>query len=391
MNETKVTDAVRYIGVHDKTLDLFESQYAVPFGMTYNSYVILDDKIAVMDTVDERATKAWISNLRNVLDGKTPDYLVISHMEPDHAANVKYLAELYPNMKIVANAKEFAMIEQFFGDDYKERGIVVKENDTLSLGTHTLQFIMAPMVHWPEVMVTYEKSEQILFSADAFGRFGGADPKEEWTDEARRYYINIVGKYGKQVQMLLKKLSGLPVSKICSLHGAVLDSDIDFYLGKYDTWSSYRPEEEGVFIAYASIYGHTKEAAIRLAQMLKKQGSKVVLCDLTREDISGAAANAFRYDKMVLACSTYDGSLFPPMEAFLHRLKVKNYQNRKVALIENGTWAPMAKKLMRTYMESMKDVTICDTMVSIKSALKQENLECMETLAKELSDNRKKE
>lgn len=385
MSDIKISDAIQYIGVDDKTLDLFESQYVIPNGVSYNSYVILDEKITVMDTVDKRATDEWMKNLEGVLDGRAPDYLVISHMEPDHGANVQNLAEKYPEMKLVSNAKVFTMLNQFFNMDFTNRGIVVKEGDTLELGSHTLQFILAPMVHWPEVMVTYEQSEKILFSADAFGKFGTLDLEEEWVDEARRYYINIVGKYGVQVQNILKKASALDIQMICPLHGPMLDGDIGYYLEKYSTWSSYEPEDKGVLVAYASIHGNTATAAKELAAILENQGAKkVVLCDLTRDDMSQAVADAFRYDKMVLASVTYDGSLLPCMEDFLYHLKVKTYQKRKVAILENGSWAPQSGKFMRTYLEGMKNVDICETVVTIKSAAKPEDIEKMECMAKEL-------
>lgn len=385
MKEIKISDAVQYVGVDDKTLDLFEGQYKTPNGISYNSYVIFDEKIAIMDTVDKRATYEWIRNLEEVLDGRAPDYLVISHMEPDHGANVKNLTEKYPEMKIVSNAKVFTMLTQFFHMDFSNRGIVVKEKDTLELGTHTLQFFMAPMVHWPEVMVTYEQSEKILFTADAFGKFSTLDIEEDWTDEARRYYINIVGRYGMQVQNLLKKVKTLDIQKICSLHGPVLDENLEYYIEKYDTWSSYEPEDKGVLIACASIYGNTAEAARKLGDMLKEQGAgRVVFCDLTRDDLSQAVADAFRYDKLVLASVTYDGHLFPCMEDFLYHLEAKNYQKRKVALLENGSWAPAAGKLMRTYIEGMKNVEICETSVSIRSSAGEEDLKKLEEMAREL-------
>lgn len=385
MNNTVISDAIRYIGADDKTLDLFESQYVIPNGVSYNSYVILDDKITVMDTVDKRATDQWLENMEQVLDGREPAYLVISHLEPDHAANVQNLAVKYPQMKLVSNAKVFAMLNQFFTMDFSERTVVVKEGDTLSLGTHTLQFFLAPMVHWPEVMVSYEQTEKVLFSADGFGKFGALDVEEPWVDEARRYFINIVGKYGVQVQNLLKKAASLDIRMICPLHGPVLKENLGYYLEKYDTWSSYRPEEDGVLVAFASIHGNTAQAARTLAEILKKKGAKnVVVCDLSRDDMSRAVADAFRFDKLVAASVTYDGSLFPCMEDFLYHLKVKNYQKRKVAVMENGSWAPQAGKFIRTYLEGMKNIEICENSVTLKSTVKPENLDQMELMAEEL-------
>lgn len=385
MSEIRISDAIKYIGVDDKTLDLFESQYVIPHGVSYNSYVILDEKVTVMDTVDKRATDDWMKNLEAALGGRTPDYLVISHLEPDHAANVQNLAQKYPKMKLVSNAKVFQMLNQFFDMDFSSRSVEVKEGDTLELGVHTLQFIMAPMVHWPEVMVTYEQSEKILFSADAFGKFGTLDTEEEWVDEARRYYINIVGKYGKQVQNLLKKAATLDIQMICPLHGPILTEEIKYCLEKYNTWSSYEPEEKGVLVAYASIHGNTASAAKKLAGILKEQGAKqVVLCDLSRDDMSRAVADAFRFDRMVVASSTYDGSLFPCMEDFLYHLKIKTYQKRKAAVMENGSWAPQSGKFMTTYLEAMKNVEICETVVTIKSTAKADDFDEMKAMAKEL-------
>ena len=389
MKDMKITDSILYVGVDDKTLDLFESQYVIPNGISYNSYVILDDKIAIMDTVDARKTEEWVDNLENVLAGKEPDYLVVSHMEPDHAANIKLLTDKYPKMQVVGNAKTFAMISQFFEVDLAGRRVVVKEGETLELGKHTLQFFMAPMVHWPEVMVTYEQSEQILFSADGFGKFGALDTEEAWTCEARRYYFNIVGKYGAQVQALLKKMTDLEVQMICPLHGPVLKDDLSYYIGKYDIWSRYEPEDAGVFIAYASIHGNTAKAAKKLAELLKESGvEKVSVADLSCDDMAEAVEDAFRYDRMVLACATYDGGLFPCMEDFLLHLKAKNYQKRKVGIVENGSWAPVAARKMREILESMKDITICGQTVTIKSAINSESQENMQILAKELSESR---
>ena len=385
MYDMKISDSVVYIGVNDKTIDLFESQYKVPNGVSYNSYVILDEKVAVMDTVDKRATEQWMENLSQALNGRSVDYLVVSHLEPDHASNVQKLAELYPDMKIVGNAKIFSMLPQFFSMDLSDRSVVVKEGDTLSLGRHTLQFFMAPMVHWPEVMVEYEQSEKILFSADGFGKFGALDVEEDWTDEARRYFINIVGKYGTQVQNLLKKAATLDIQTICPLHGPVLKENLGYYIEKYLTWSSYEPEEEGVVIAYASIHGNTAKAAEKMAEILKEKGAKAVCCfDLARDDMAEAVAEAFRYDKLVIMSPTYDGALFPCMEDFLYHLKVKTYKKRTVGIVENGSWAPMAGKLMKAYLEAMKDVQICEPVVSIKSVMKEADEKNLETLAEAL-------
>lgn len=385
MYDMKISDSVVYIGVNDKTIDLFESQYKVPNGVSYNSYVILDEKVAVMDTVDKRVTEQWLENLSQALNGRTVDYLVVSHLEPDHASNIQKLAELYPNMKIVGNAKIFSMLPQFFTMDLSDRSVVVKEGDTLSLGSHTLQFFMAPMVHWPEVMVEYEQSEKILFSADGFGKFGALDVEEDWTDEARRYFINIVGKYGTQVQNLLKKAATLDIQTICPLHGPVLKENLGYYIDKYLTWSSYEPEEEGVVIAYASIHGNTAKAAEKMAEILKEKGAKAVCCfDLARDDMAEAVAEAFRYDKLVIMSPTYDGALFPCMEDFLYHLKVKTYKKRTVGIVENGSWAPMAGKLMKAYLEAMKDVQICEPVVSIKSVMKEADEKNLETLAEAL-------
>ena len=378
----KITNSILYVGVDDKDLDLFESQYIIPNGISYNSYVIMDEKIAIMDTVDARKTEEWISNVDAALAGKEPTYLVISHMEPDHAANIGYLVEKYPGLQVVGNAKTFAMIPQFFDIDLEGRKVVVKEGDTLSLGTHTLQFFMAPMVHWPEVMVTYEQTEKVLFSADGFGKFGALDADEAWTCEARRYYFNIVGKYGAQVQALLKKAATLDIEMICPLHGPILKEDLGYYIGKYDTWSKYEPEDEGVFIAYASIHGNTAKAAKSLAALLEEKGAKrVAIADLSRDDMAEAVEDAFRHDKLVLAACTYNGGLFPPMEDFLHHLKAKNFQKRTVALMENGSWAPQAAKKMRELMESMKEIQICEPVISIRSTMNEQTKTVMEELA----------
>lgn len=385
MSKVTISDTIRYIGVDDKTIDLFESQYIVPNGVSYNSYLILDDKVAVMDTVDARKTEEWMANLERELAGRTPDYLIISHLEPDHSGSIQKAVDKYPEMKLVSNAKVFAMIPQFFDCDLEDKKVVVAEGDTLELGSHTLQFYMAPMVHWPEVMVEYETSEKVLFSADAFGKFGALDTDEDWACEARRYYFNIVGKYGAQASALLKKASGLDIQTICPLHGPILSENLEYYIGKYMTWSSYESEDDGVLVAYASIHGNTAKAAKKLGEILEKKGAKkVVVSDLAREDMAEVIEDAFRYDKIVVACATYDGALFPCMEDFLYHLSIKNYQKKKVALMENGSWAPMANKKMRTYFEGMKNITICENMVSIKSAMKENNVSEMEALADEL-------
>lgn len=385
MKDVTIADNILYIGADDKDLDLFESQYIIPNGVSYNSYVILDEKVAVMDTVDARRKDEWLANLEQALAGRSVDYLVVSHMEPDHAANVQILAEKYPEMKVVGNAKTFPMIQQFFEMDLSDRSVVVKEGDTLNLGTHELTFVMAPMVHWPEVMVSYEKSEKILFSADGFGKFGALDTEEDWACEARRYYFNIVGKYGAQVKALLKKAANLDIAMICPLHGPILKENLAYYLGKYEIWSSYQPEDDGVLVAYASIHGNTKEAAIKMKEILEAKGAKkVAITDLSRDDMAEAIEDAFRYSKMVLAAATYDGGMFPCMEDFLHHLKSKNFQKRAVALIENGTWAPMAAKNMKGILEQMKEITLCDQVVSIKSVMKEGNIAEMEALAEEL-------
>lgn len=385
MKDTIISNAVQYIGVDDKNIDLFESQYIVPNGVSYNSYVILDEKVAVMDTVDSRGTDLWLQNLEKSLNGRTVDYIVVHHMEPDHSGSFKILAEKYPQAQIVGNVKTFTLISQFFDIDLENRKLLVNEGDTISLGTHTLTFIMAPMIHWPEVMVSYESSEKILFSADAFGKFGTLDTDEDWTCEARRYFINIVGKYGAQVQALLKKAANLDIATICPLHGPILKENLGYYINKYDIWSSYRPEDEGVVVAYASIHGNTAAAAKHFAEILKSKGAKKVsLFDLSRDDIAEAVEDAFRYNKLVVASSTYDGGIFPCMEFFLNRLKSKNYQNRKIAIIENGSWAPMSGKQMRAILENMKNLIICENTVTIRSSMKAETEEKMEILADEL-------
>lgn len=388
MNKTYISESIKYIGVDDRETDLFEGQYIIPNGVSYNSYVIFDEKIAVMDTVDKIATDKWVENLEKALNGKAPDYLVISHMEPDHASNIKLFAEKYPNARLVGNAKTFAYMPQFFNLNVDDRKVVVKEGDTLELGQHTLTFIMAPMVHWPEVMVAYDSKDKVLFSADGFGKFGALDADEDWTCEARRYYFNIVGKYGAQVQALLKKTAKLDIQTICPLHGPILNENLSYYIDKYDIWSSYRPEDKGVMIAYGSMHGNTKQAALELKALLEERGvQKVAVADLTRDDMAEAIEDAFRYDRLVVACPTYDGALFPAVEDFLYHLKIKNYQSRRVALIENGTWAPMAGKKMKEYFEGMKNITLCDTAVTVKSTLNEASAEQLKALADELADN----
>jgi len=386
MKDTYISEAVKYIGADDTTLDLFESQYQIPNGVSYNSYVILDEKVAVMDTIDERKTDEWFANLENVLNGRNVDYLVISHLEPDHAANIKRAADKFPQAQLVLSAKAKAMLPQFFDIAHlEERCLVVKEGDTLELGTHKLHFVMAPMVHWPEVMVEYEETEKILFSADGFGKFGALSAEEEWADEARRYFINIVGKYGVQVQGLLKKAAALDIKTICPLHGPILKENLEYYIGKYLTWSSYEPEEDGVLVACASIHGNTKTAAEKMVEVLRANGaSKVVFMDLTRDDMAEAVADAFRYGKIILAAASYDGGIFPPMEDFLHRLAHKNLQKRTFGLIENGSWAPCAARGMKGILEGMKEVNVCENVVSIKSTMKDTDVAKMEELAKEI-------
>ncbi len=385
MQNIHITDTIQYVGTDDREIDLFESQYIVPNGVSYNSYIILDEKIAVMDGVDERAEKAWFQNLEKALDGKTPDYLVVSHLEPDHAGNMQKFMEKYPQAQLVVNAKALSMLPQFFTLDMSARSVVVKEGDELNLGSHVLTFVMAPMVHWPEVMVSYEKMDKVLFSADAFGKFGALDTEEDWSCEARRYYFNIVGKYGMQVQALLKKASALDIRIICPLHGPVLSENLDFYLGKYQLWSSYEPEDEGILIAYASIHGNTGKAAEKLAELLREKGAgKVVVSDLAREDMAEVIEDAFRYDRMVLAAATYDAGIFPCMDSFLSRLKSKNYQKRTVGLIENGSWAPMAGKVMKESLSQLKEVTLLEPVVTIKSTLNESSMEQLEQLAQAL-------
>ena len=373
--ETKLSNDISYIGVDDKTLDLFEGQYIIPNGISYNSYVIMDDKTAVMDAVDIRAKDEWLQNLSKVLGNRLPDYLVVLHMEPDHAASIGAFLEKYPDAKVVSNSKVFNMIPQFFPDlDLTGRQVVVGEGEELSLGRHALKFIMAPMVHWPEVMMAYEKSEKILFSADAFGKFGALDTPEDWDCEARRYYFNIVGRYGMQVQAVLKKVSALDVQKIYPLHGPMLTENLSHYLNKYDIWSSYRPEDKGIFIAYTSIYGHTKAVVEHLKEIINAQRDiKVSMADLARDDMAEALEDAFRYDRLVLATTTYDGGVFPAMENFITHLISKNYQNRRVGFIENGSWAPVAGKKMKAALENLKNLTFIEPVVTIKSSLTDES------------------
>ena len=378
-----ITKNIRYIGVDDTTLDLFEGQYIIPNGISYNSYLILDEKVAIMDTVDARKGKEWWENLETALEGRTPDYLVVQHMEPDHASLVAEVAQRYPNLQVVATQKAIQMLPLFFeGADFLERCIVVKEGDTLALGTHTLRFFLAPMVHWPEVMVSLEESEGILFAADAFGKFGALCHEEDWACEARRYYFNICGKYGMQVQALLKKLAGANITTICPLHGPILTENLGYYIGLYDTWSKYEPETEGVFIAFASIHGGTAKAAHKLAEILREKGApKVSIADLSRDDMAEAVEDAFRMSKLIVCASSYDAGLFPPMHEFLHKLLIKNYQNRRVGILENGSWAPTAGKVMRNMLLEMKNLDIVSPMVTIRARMKTEDLPAMEELA----------
>ena len=381
-----IAPGVKYIGVDDLDIDLFEGQYDVPEGVSYNSYLIEDEKIAIMDTVDVRKKDEWEKVLEKALDGKIPDYLVVQHFEPDHSGSVKYIMEKYPQVVTVCSPKAKPMFERFFDVDYGDRILVVKEGDTLSLGEHTLQFVMAPMVHWPEVMVSYEHKTKILFAADGFGKFGALCKEEEneegWACEARRYYFNIVGKYGAMVQQLLKKAAGLDIQTICPLHGPVLTEDLGYYLGLYDTWSKYEPEEEGVFIAYCSFYGNTAQAALKLAEIIREKSSvKVSTADIAREDLHEAVEDAFRYDRLVLCAPSYDGGVMPIMEEYIMHLRNKTFRNRKVAFIENGTWAPSAGKKMREAMEEMKDITVVEPMVTVESAVKAKTIEDLKVLA----------
>ncbi len=382
----KISKDIKYIGVNDKITDLFEGQYIVPNGMAYNSYVIFDEKIAVMDTVDVKFGDEWLSNLNETLDGKSPHYLIVQHMEPDHSANINRFAQEYPNATIVATSKAFVMMGQFFSTDFADRRLIVNDGDTLELGSHTLTFVTAPMVHWPEVMLTYDSKDKVLFSADAFGKFGSLDTEEDWACEARRYYFGIVGKYGAQVQALLKKLSEVEVETICPLHGPILSENLGYYLNLYDIWSSYKVETEGIFIAYASIYGNTKAAAQLLKERLEALGAKrVVICDLAREDLAEAVEDAFRHSTLVLASSTYNGDIFPFMKHFIDHLTERNFQNRNVAFIENGTWAPVAAKVMKGMLEKSKNLTFINPTVTVKSALNDESKKQIENLAKELT------
>ncbi len=380
-----ITNDIKYIGVNDHKVDLFEGQYVVPNGISYNSYVIMDEKIAVMDTVDAAFTHEWLDNLQNTLQGRKPDYLVVQHMEPDHSANIVNFLKAYPDAVVVSSVKAFAMMGNFFGNDFSDKRIVVGEGDTLSLGKHTLTFVTAPMVHWPEVIVTYDSLDKVLFSADGFGKFGALDIQEPWEDEARRYYIGIVGKYGSQVQSLLKKAAGLEIKKICPLHGPILTENLGYYLGKYNTWSSYSIEEEGIVIAYTSVYGNTKKAVMQLEEKLKSKGCpKVVVYDLARSDISKAVADAFRYSKLVLATTTYNADIFPFMREFIDHLTERNFSNRTVALIENGSWAPMAAKVMKGMLEKSKNITYAENEVKILSSLNEESASQLESLSEEL-------
>ena len=381
----QLTSEIYYIGVDDKNLDLFEGQYIVPNGIAYNSYVIKDAKIAVIDTADKRVTDEWFANLKAVLGGRNPDYLVVLHMEPDHAANIAKFMTAYPEAKMVSGAKSFTLLEQFFEDlDVTNRKVEVKEGDVLDLGEHKLSFIAAPMVHWPEVMFASDKKDKVLFSADAFGKFGTLDTDEDWACEARRYYFNIVGKYGVQVQNVLKKAANLDIQKIFPLHGPMLSENLDYYLNKYNIWSSYEPEDKGIFIAYASIYGHTKAVVLKLKEILEAKGEKVAITDLAREDMAEAVEDAFRYDRLVLASSTHDAGMMPQMENFIAQLRDKNYQNRQVGFIENGSWAPMAAKKMCEALEGCKNLTFCENKITIKSAMKKADLAQLEKLAEEL-------
>ena len=382
----EITKDIKYIGVNDHKIDLFEGQYAVPNGMAYNSYAIIDEKIAIMDSVDAGFTQEWLDNIQRALEGRTPDYLIVQHMEPDHSANIVSFVAAYPDAKIVASAKAFAMMKNFFGTDYPDKQVVVGEGDTLSLGKHNLTFVTAPMVHWPEVIVTYDSTDKVLFSADGFGKFGALDVDEPWADEARRYYIGIVGKYGAPVQALLKKAATLDIQMICPLHGPVLKENLGYYLNLYNTWSSYQPEEEGIVIAYTSIYGNTKKAVMQLAEKLKtKGGQKVVIYDLARCDMAAAVSDAFRYSKLVLATPTYNGDIFPFMREFIEHLTERNFSNRMVALIENGSWAPTAAKTMAGMLEKSKNLTFAETTVKILSTLNEESGAQLDALVEELN------
>ncbi|MBR2875226.1 MAG: FprA family A-type flavoprotein [Clostridia bacterium] len=382
----KISNSIKYVGVNDHDIDLFEGQYIVPNGMAYNSYVILDEKIAVMDTVDVNFVDKWLDNVEKATDGKAPDFLVVHHMEPDHSAGIKRFIEKYPNAQIVSSSKAFVMMKNFFGISFEDKQIMVGECSTLNLGTHNLTFITAPMVHWPEVIVSYDDVDKVLFSADAFGKFGALDVEEDWACQARRYYFGIVGKYGAQVQLLLKKASGLDIKTICPLHGPILTENLDYYLNLYDVWSSYRPENEGVLIAYTSVYGNTKKAVELLEKELLENGvQKVAVADLARDDMAEAVEDAFRYSKLVLATTTYNGDVFPFMREFINHLVERNYSSRTVAFIENGSWAPMATKVMNTMLEKSKKLTYAENNVKIMSALSEDNIEQIKALAKELA------
>ena len=382
----KITETVRYIGVDDKTIDLFESQYVVPNGISYNSYVILDEKICVMDTVDARFTDQWMANLEGELCGKSPDYLVVSHMEPDHAASIDVLCDKYPEMKLVGNEKTFKILSQFYAKDYSDRYYTVANGDSLSLGNHNLTFVFAPMVHWPEVMVSYDSFDKILFSADGFGKFGALDTDEDWACEARRYYFNIVGKYGAQVQALLKVAATLDIEIICPLHGPILTENLGYYIEKYDIWSSYRPEDRGVFVVCASIHGNTRKAADLLCDMLREKGEKVAFCDICRDDMAEAVEDAFRYDRIVFCAASYDGGVFAPMADFLTHLKSKTFRSRKAYIVENGSWGPTAARTIKAELEAMKDIEICDNIVTIRSSVKPETVEALKSLADKICE-----
>ena len=380
----KISKDIKYIGVNDHEIDLFEGQYVVPNGMAYNSYVILDEKIAVLDTVDERFADKWLENLSKELDGKTPDYLIVQHMEPDHSGSIAEFVKKYPETKIVASQRAFPMMKNFFGTDFAEKQLIAAEGEKLDLGKHKLNFVEAPMVHWPEVIMTYEETEKVLFSADAFGKFGALDVDEEWACEARRYYIGIVGKYGMQVQAVLKKAAGLDIKTICPLHGPILTENLGYYLDLYNTWSSYSVESEGILISYTSVYGNTKKAVLKLAELLEKKGQKVVVNDLARCDMAEAVEDAFRYGKLVFATTTYNGEIFPFMREFINHLTERNFQNKTVAFVENGSWAPMATRVMKTMLEKCKNLTYTDATVKIMSALNEESEKQLAALAEEL-------
>lgn len=382
----KITETVRYIGVDDKTIDLFESQYVVPNGISYNSYVILDEKICVMDTVDARFTDQWMANLEGELCKKSPDYLVVSHMEPDHAASIDVLCDKYPEMKLVGNEKTFKILSQFYAKDYSDRYYTVANGDSLSLGNHNLTFVFAPMVHWPEVMVSYDSFDKILFSADGFGKFGALDTDEDWACEARRYYFNIVGKYGAQVQALLKVAATLDIEIICPLHGPILTENLGYYIEKYDIWSSYRPEDRGVFVVCASIHGNTRKAADLLCDIIREKGEKVAFCDICRDDMAEAVEDAFRYDRIVFCAASYDGGVFAPMADFLTHLKSKTFRSRKAYIVENGSWGPTAARAIKAELEAMKDIEICDNIVTIRSSVKPETVEALKSLADKICE-----